>query len=403
MGIKIRKTVTEADTQATTHYLGTFQYNNNTLQYIYTAEGYVRHTPRPTGTSYGAFDYVYNYTDHLGNIRLSYTLDPSDQVLKILEENHYYPFGMKHTYNLFRKDIRTDDSLELNPNATLDPSQDPRRVRMVSNTGYQYKYQGQERQDELGLGWDSFKWRNYDYAIGRFMSIDPLSEEYSYQSPYNFAENKVVDHIELEGLEGLHHTFVDKAGNKSHLIEKNVVFLRQNPEKVPENSTPKQRAKIEARNRNTASEETTRFNKIKDELNYTYGGEHKNTKEETVTFKINFKEVSVDNPKADTNDLNGLGKNKFSYVEGLEGKDGKVAPAAVFTSNQEFSTNGSTAGNIVNKNHTDAPYGTTSHEFIHTLGVPDNGYNKGGILNSPPEALIASEIDKIIEKSIPAN
>jgi hypothetical protein len=56
LGIKIRKTVTEADTQATTHYQGSFQYNNNTLQYIHTSEGYVRHTPPTSGTNYGAFD-----------------------------------------------------------------------------------------------------------------------------------------------------------------------------------------------------------------------------------------------------------------------------------------------------------------------------------------------------------
>lgn len=77
-------------------------------------------------------------------------------------------------------------------------------ARGKSDAGlYKYKYQGQERQDELGLNWDSFKYRNYDYAIGRFMCIDPLSEDYAYQSTYAFAENKVIDHIELEGLEGV--------------------------------------------------------------------------------------------------------------------------------------------------------------------------------------------------------
>lgn len=35
------------------------------------------------------------------------------------------------------------------------------------------------------------------------MSIDPLAEEYGYQSPYNFSENRVIDGIELEGLERL--------------------------------------------------------------------------------------------------------------------------------------------------------------------------------------------------------
>jgi RHS repeat-associated protein len=66
---------------------------------------------------------------------------------------------------------------------------------------YNYKFQGQERQDELGLNWDSFKWRNYDIAIGRFMSIDPLAEDYVYNSTYAFSENRVIDSRELEGLE----------------------------------------------------------------------------------------------------------------------------------------------------------------------------------------------------------
>ncbi len=47
----------------------------------------------------------------------------------------------------------------------------------------------------------SFKCRNYDYALGRFLSVDPLAKEYSYQSPYAFSENRVVDSRELEGLE----------------------------------------------------------------------------------------------------------------------------------------------------------------------------------------------------------
>jgi hypothetical protein len=59
------------------------------------------------------------------------------------------------------------------------------------------------------LNWDSFKWRNYDYAIGRFMCIDPLAEKYTYNSPYAFAENRVIDGRELEGLE-----WVDADGYK---------------------------------------------------------------------------------------------------------------------------------------------------------------------------------------------
>lgn len=39
------------------------------------------------------------------------------------------------------------------------------------------------------------------------MSIDPLAEKYSYQSPYNFSENRVVDCRELEGLEAIKVTY----------------------------------------------------------------------------------------------------------------------------------------------------------------------------------------------------
>jgi RHS repeat-associated protein len=66
-------------------------------------------------------------------------------------------------------------------------------------------FQGQEHIDDLGLNWDSFKWRNHQPDIGRFFSIDPLSEKYYYNSPYAFSENHVTTHIELEGLEKVYY------------------------------------------------------------------------------------------------------------------------------------------------------------------------------------------------------
>ncbi len=205
-GVKLQKKVTEGTQIATTDYQGGYQYLQKTasepaeLQFFPTAEGYVKATvlgfSSPTQPVY-EYDYVYNYTDHLGNIRLSYTQDPeNNNQIKILEENNYYPFGLKHgAYNISRKGF----SSTLISNVIIKPTLE---------MDYHYKYQGQERQTELNLNWDSFKWRNYDYAIGRFMSVDPLSEKYSYQSHYNFAENRVVDGNELEGLE-----WVDADGN----------------------------------------------------------------------------------------------------------------------------------------------------------------------------------------------
>lgn len=37
--------------------------------------------------------------------------------------------------------------------------------------------------------------------MGRFLSLDPLSKYYPWNSPYAFSENRVIDAIELEGLE----------------------------------------------------------------------------------------------------------------------------------------------------------------------------------------------------------
>lgn len=41
----------------------------------------------------------------------------------------------------------------------------------------------------------------HDTRIGRFFAIDPLASKYPHNSPYAFSENRVLDGIELEGLE----------------------------------------------------------------------------------------------------------------------------------------------------------------------------------------------------------
>lgn len=77
-----------------------------------------------------------------------------------------------------------------------------------------YRHQRQERQDELGLNWDTFRHRNYDYAIGRFMGIDLVSEEYMSISTYQFAHNNPVWKIELEGLEGVGKKMIQETMEK---------------------------------------------------------------------------------------------------------------------------------------------------------------------------------------------
>jgi hypothetical protein len=45
------------------------------------------------------------------------------------------------------------------------------------------------------------RFRNHDPQIGRFIQIDPLADKYVYNSTYAYAENRVINGIDLEGLE----------------------------------------------------------------------------------------------------------------------------------------------------------------------------------------------------------
>ncbi|MCB9262180.1 MAG: hypothetical protein H6607_07380 [Flavobacteriales bacterium] len=69
--------------------------------------------------------------------------------------------------------------------------------------GYRFGFQGQEGDPEIkgeANSWN-YKYRMHDPRIGRFFSVDPLSAEFAYNSTYAFSENRVIDGIELEGLE----------------------------------------------------------------------------------------------------------------------------------------------------------------------------------------------------------
>ena len=72
---------------------------------------------------------------------------------------------------------------------------------VITGTDHPYGYQDQEEVDELGFNMIEFKYRMHDPAIGRFMQIDPLASDYVHNSTYAFAENKVIQYNELEGLE----------------------------------------------------------------------------------------------------------------------------------------------------------------------------------------------------------
>ncbi|MBA5630381.1 DUF6443 domain-containing protein [Moheibacter lacus] len=193
-GVKVQKKVTSGSTVYTTDYMDGFQYYNGVLQFFPHPEGYVKQT---TVNNQMTFDYVFNYTDHLGNVRLSYAKDPATDELKIMEENHYYPFGLRHKkYALSTpKDILSNETETDKALQDIDPTNPV--LNIYAN--YDYKYNGKEYQDELGLGLYDYGWRNYDPALGRWMNIDPLAEKYASSNPYNYVLNNPINYVDPDG------------------------------------------------------------------------------------------------------------------------------------------------------------------------------------------------------------
>jgi RHS repeat-associated protein len=94
--------------------------------------------------------------------------------------------------------------------------------RVENSAEYRYSFQGQEKDDEIkGQGNSiSFKYRIHDPRVSRFFAVDPLTAKYPHNSPYAFSENRVIDHIELEGLEKAKPTLLDNSMITEPEIEK---------------------------------------------------------------------------------------------------------------------------------------------------------------------------------------
>ena len=93
----------------------------------------------------------------------------------VVTANDYYPFG----------------------------SQLPGRKYIQANNTYRYGFNGKEKSDEVygdGNVYD-YGFRIYNPRIGKFLSVDPLSKNYSFYSPYQFAGNNPIEFIDRDGLE----------------------------------------------------------------------------------------------------------------------------------------------------------------------------------------------------------
>jgi len=124
------------------------------------------------------FAYVSNQSDQMvyfDNLKVGITTG------NLIEEDHYYAFGMK---------ITGISSTKLGDVAE----------GVLKNN---YLYNDKEFFDDGGLSWSDYGFRNYDLQIGRFMQMDPVSDDLSPFSPYHYAYNDPIGNIDLDGLFGV--------------------------------------------------------------------------------------------------------------------------------------------------------------------------------------------------------
>jgi RHS repeat-associated protein len=186
-GVKLEKKVVESGKpDKYTYYAGNFVYDrtgdsgNGSLKFFNHPEGYVDTSGGNSYTGSG-YKYVYQYKDHLGNVRLSYADGDNngsiDPLTEILEENNYYPFGLEHKgYN---------GNVSANNNSVAS----------------KFKYNGKELDESLGLNMYDYGKRNYDPALGRWFVVDALADDEMQidKSPYAYSWNSPVSLNDPDG------------------------------------------------------------------------------------------------------------------------------------------------------------------------------------------------------------
>ena len=152
-GTKLKTVHKTGSTTTTTDYCGNVVYENGVQKLLLTDEGYV---------TLSDSKYHYYLKDHQGNNRVVI-----NQSGTVEEANHYYPFG---------------------------------GVFASSGNVQPYKYNGKELDVKKGLNWYDYGARHYDAALGRFTTVDPLSERYYSIGMYAYCNNNPVRYIDPTGM-----------------------------------------------------------------------------------------------------------------------------------------------------------------------------------------------------------
>ncbi len=124
--------------------------------------------------------YAYVYISNESNEHVYFdNLQVSHNRGHILEENHYYAYGLR---------IAAISSRKL---------QDESEGQTRNN----YLYNDKELLEEADLNWYDYGFRMYDPQIGRFPQFDPLAFSFPYYTPFQYAGCEPIANIDLDGLE----------------------------------------------------------------------------------------------------------------------------------------------------------------------------------------------------------
>jgi|GEM_PF-2745152 len=104
---------------------------------------------------------------------------------------------------------------------------------------YRYGFNGKEKDSDVkgeGVQYD-YGFRIYDSRVGKFLSTDPLSQFYPWYTPYQFAGNKPIYAIDLDGLEerpSIYEKYYGSIYAKPQLTQPSVRETTTEPNKTKE-------------------------------------------------------------------------------------------------------------------------------------------------------------------------